>query len=203
MMVFKVALRKSTRIRKPAARDSRLAPFKQTPVAHERADHRGGNLPYAIQQVIHGDDHEIGVWPTRKYDRPAEQPAYIAAADTFRVGRERGDNGQRGKHHETEPVAWHPLSDHWARIEAQSRGLLNDIDVKRAAGVYEAPRIVVNVANLPELPQLQWLLDGGSSKRRRIGLQNAFVSRLLPQLPRHSLGPIASGQHASVVTKHD
>ena len=34
-----------------------------------------------IQQVIHGDDHEIGVWPTRKYDRPADQPAHIAAAD--------------------------------------------------------------------------------------------------------------------------
>jgi hypothetical protein len=30
-----------------------------------------------------------------------------------------------------------------------------------------------------------------------------FVSRLLPQLPRHGLGPIASGQHPSVVTKHD
>jgi hypothetical protein len=33
--------------------------------------------------------------------------------------------------------------------------------------------------------------------------QIGFVRRLLPQLPRHSLGPIASGQHASVVTKHD
>jgi hypothetical protein len=29
------------------------------------------------------------------------------------------------------------------------------------------------------------------------------MSRLLPQLPRHGLGPIASGQHPSVVTKHD
>jgi hypothetical protein len=45
------------------------------------------------------------------------------------------------------------------------------------------------------------LLDGGSSKGRRIGLQNAFMSRVLPQLPRHGLGPIASGQHPSVVTK--
>ena len=64
----------------------------------------------------------------------------------------------------------------------------------------EAPRIVINVANLPELPQRQYR---GSSKSRRIGLQNAFVSRLLPQLPRHGLGPIASGQDPSVVTKHD
>jgi hypothetical protein len=40
------------------------------------------------------------------------------------------------------------------------------------------------------------------SGRRRNG-QNALVSRLLPQLPRHGLGPIASGQHPSVVTKHD
>ena len=56
----------------------------------------------------------------------------------------------------------------------------------------EAPRIVVNIANLPELPQ-----------RKAAHGQNALVSRLLPQLPRHGLGPIASGQHPSVVTKHD
>jgi hypothetical protein len=56
----------------------------------------------------------------------------------------------------------------------------------------EAPRIVVNIANLPELPQ-----------RKAAHGQNALVSRLLPQLPRHGLGPIASGQHPSVVAKHD
>ena len=67
----------------------------------------------------------------------------------------------------------------------------------------EATRIVVNVANLPELPQLQYYWTGGSSKGRRISLQNAFMSRVLPQLPRHCLGPIASGQYPSVVTKQD
>jgi hypothetical protein len=46
----------------------------------------------------------------------------------------------------------------------------------------EAPRIVVNIANLPELPQ-----------RKPAHGQNALVSRLLPQLPRHGVGPIASG----------
>jgi hypothetical protein len=43
----------------------------------------------------------------------------------------------------------------------------------------EATRIVVNVANLPELPQLQYYWTGGSSKGRRISLQNAFMSRVL------------------------
>jgi hypothetical protein len=56
----------------------------------------------------------------------------------------------------------------------------------------EAPRIAINIVNLPELPQ-----------RKAAHGQNAFVSRLLRQLPRHGLGPIASGQHPSVVTKHD
>jgi hypothetical protein len=56
----------------------------------------------------------------------------------------------------------------------------------------EAPRNVVNIANLPELPQ-----------RKPAHGQTALVSRLMPQLPRHGLGPIASGQHPSVVTKHD
>ena len=46
-------------------------------------------------------------------------------------------------------------------------------------------------------------LDMGSSKRRRIGLQNAFVSRLLPQLPRHGLRRIAPRQNASSVAQHD
>jgi hypothetical protein len=45
---------------------------------------------------------------------------------------------------------------------------------------------------------LVFSLTGGMPERIVSGL-----SRLLPQLPRHGLGPIASGQHPSVVTKHD
>ena len=68
----------------------------------------------------------------------------------------------------------------------------------------EAQRIVVNIADLPELhngSSNYW--TGTQAKRRRIGLQNAFVSRLLPQPPRDGFGPIASGQHLRVVTKHN
>src|SRR6516164_3230962 len=52
----------------------------------------------------------------------------------------------------------------------------------------EAPRIAINIANLPELPQ-----------RQAAHGQNALVSRLLPQLPRHGLGPIRSARSALVL----
>ena len=49
----------------------------------------------------------------------------------------------------------------------------------------------------------QYRQPAGLPQRKAAHGQNALVSHLLPQLPRHSLGPIASGQHPSVVTKHD
>ena len=52
-----------------------------------------------------------------------------------------------------------------------------------------------------ELPQLQYYWTGAQAKGGALVCKNAFMSRVLPQLPRHGLGPIASGQHPSVVTK--